>query len=64
MERKKFVNKKTKDFLSLNDYLVLCHALTKDPNAYPFKTRLLFLIFTVILAQFDPLDPESIYDFF
>lgn len=64
LERKKWVNKKTKDFLSLNDYLVLCHTLTKNPNNYPLKTRLLFLIFTVILAKFDPFNPDSMYDFF
>ncbi len=63
-ERKKLVNKKTKDFLSLNDYLILCHTLTKNPNKYPLKTRLLFLIFTIVLAKFDPFNPDSIYDFF
>lgn len=63
-ERKKLVNKKTKDFLSLNDYLVLCHTLTKNPNNYPLKTRLLFLIFTAILAKFDPFNPDSMYDSF
>ena len=62
--RNKFVNNKTDDFLSLNDYLVLCHTLTRDPNAYPTESRLLFLVFIVILAQFDPFDPESIYKFF
>jgi len=62
-ERKKIINNKTEDFLSLNDYLVLCHALTKDPNTYPIKTQLLFLVFTAILAQFDPFNPESIYNF-
>ena len=62
-EREKLINDRTEDFLSLNDYLVLCHTLTKDPNTYPFKTQLLFLVFTAILARFDPLRPESIYDF-
>ncbi len=62
-ERKKLVHKKTEDFLSLNDYLVLCHTLTKNPNKYPLKTKLLFLIFTIILAKFDPFNPDSIYDF-
>lgn len=63
-ERKKSVNEKTKDFLSLNDYLILCHTLTKNPNNYPLKTKQLFLIFTVMLAKFDPFNPDSIYDFF
>ena len=62
-ERKRLVNKKTEDFLSLNDYLVLCHTLTKNPNNYSTKTKLLFLIFTVILAKFDLFNPGSIYDF-
>jgi len=62
-ERKNLANGKTKDFLSLNDYLVLCHALTKNPNTYPRKTKLLFLVFSAILAQFDPFKPESIYNF-
>ncbi|MGC9599339.1 MAG: hypothetical protein ABSE18_03065 [Minisyncoccia bacterium] len=63
-ERKKWVNEATDDFLSLNDYLVLSHALTKNPNTYPPKTKLLFLTFVAILAQFDPLDPESLYRLF
>lgn len=62
--RKKWVNAATDDFLSLNDYLIFSHALTKNPNAYPPNTQLLFLAFIEILAQFDPLDPESIYRFF
>ncbi|MCX6813398.1 MAG: hypothetical protein NTV77_02900 [Candidatus Azambacteria bacterium] len=63
-KRKKLINNKTKDFLSLNDYLILCHILTKDPNKYPLKTKLLFLVFIAVLSQFDPLNPESIYDYF
>jgi thiamine kinase-like enzyme len=61
--RKKWVNARTDEFLSLNDYLILCHALTKNPNVYPPNAQLLFLAFMEILAQFDPLDPESIYHF-
>jgi thiamine kinase-like enzyme len=61
--REKWVNAATDDFLSLSDYLILCHALTKNPNTYPPNAQLLFLAFIEILAQFDPLDPESIYRF-
>jgi hypothetical protein len=61
--RKKWVNAATDEFLSLNDYLILCHSLTKNPNAYPPNAQLLFLVFMEVLAEFNPLDPESIYYF-
>lgn len=61
--RKKWVNAATNEFLPLSDYLILCHTLTKNPNTYPPNAQLLFLAFVEILAQFDPLDPESIYHF-
>lgn len=57
-------NKNSKDFLSLNDYLVMCHTLTKDPNKYSAEAQLIFLVFTIILYLFDPFDPESIYRYF
>ena len=63
-ERKYLVNKETKDFLSLNDYLLLCHLLTKNPNFYSSYTQKLFLIFCLLLASFDPFKPESIYKYF
>jgi hypothetical protein len=63
-ERSQIVNPNSCDFISLNDYLVLCHTLTKNPNDYPTKTKLLFLIFTLIIASFNPFAPESIYSFF
>lgn len=40
--RKSTINEKTIDFLSLNDYLVLCHTLTKNPNLYDDGTQVLF----------------------
>lgn len=61
--RKKWANAATDDFLSLNDYLILSHTLTKNPNTYPLEAQLLFLAFTEILTQFDSCDPESIYRF-
>lgn len=61
-EKRTLANRKTSDFLSLNDYLILCHILTRNPNRYPLKTRMLFLMFVIILAEFDPFNPDSIYD--
>lgn len=63
-ERKTIINKKTEDFLSLNEYLILCHILTKNPNNYSQTTQKLFLVFIVLLALFDPYNPESIYSYF
>ncbi len=62
--RSKWVAKDTDDFISMNDYLILCHALTKNPNKYPQETKFLFLAFLEIIAQFDAHDPESIYRYF
>jgi len=62
--RQSDINKTTKDFLSLNDYLILCHMLTKNPNTYSKNAQLLFVLFIPLLASFDPLDPESIYRYF
>lgn len=62
--RKSTVKPESQDFLSLNDYLVLCHILTKNPNSYNKKTQMLFLVFILILANFDPFNPNSIYQFF
>ncbi len=62
--RRLTVNKKTRDYLSLNDYLILCHTLTKNPNKYERKAQIMFLVFILILANFDPFDPNSIYKFF
>lgn len=63
LARKNTVNENTDDFLSLNDYLILCHMLTKNPNNYPPKTKKIFLIFIIILARFNPFIPESIYKY-
>jgi hypothetical protein len=63
-ERSLLVNKNAVDILSLNDYLILCHTLTKNPNSYPQNIQFLFMAFIVVLSQFDPLKPTSIYDYF
>lgn len=60
--RQNTCNQSTEDILSLNDYLVLCHMLTKNPNKYPEVAMKLFIAFIGILNQFDPFNPESIYD--
>jgi thiamine kinase-like enzyme len=63
--RKKLIEKtKKKDILSFNDYLVMCHTLTRDPNDYPLDIQYLFLVFTVIMAEFDPFQPNSVYSYF
>lgn len=62
--RKSTVNSTSKDFLSLNDYLIMCHTLTKDPHNYSEDAQMMFLVFTLILANFDPFNPSSIYKFF
>ena len=53
-----------RDFMTLNDYLFMCHTLTKDPNYYPEQVQWLFLAFAMIIADFDPFEPESIYRYF
>jgi len=62
--RKDTANAKTEDFLSLNDYLFLCHILTKDPNKYPRTVQKLFILFAILLSTFDPHIPESILTHF
>ena len=61
--RKKLIDSNT-DFLSLNDYLFMCHTLNKNPNLYPEDVKILFLIFSIIIFDFDPQRPESIFDYF
>lgn len=52
------------DFLTLNDYLVMCHTLTRNPNILSAEAQYLFLALTFVLKDFDPLKPESIYHYF
>lgn len=62
--RKDFLQGDNVDFLSLNNYLFLCHTLTRNPNDYPESTKYLFLAFALVIANFDPFHPESIYSYF
>jgi hypothetical protein len=50
------------DFLSLNDYLILCHTLTKNPNNYPSDIQALFVALTLGYWHFDARKPESLYE--
>lgn len=61
LARKDVANERTQDLLSLNDYLILCHILTKNPNNYSQTTQKLFLVFIILLSLFNPYKPESIY---
>jgi len=61
-QRKKYLG--NGDLLGLNDYLFMCHTLNRDPNLFPETVRGLFLAFCVILNDFDPFNPESLYAYF
>jgi thiamine kinase-like enzyme len=61
--RKNTINRNTRDFISLNDYLVLCHMLTKNPNLFSKTSQRLFIVFAILLASFDPFKPNSIYKY-
>lgn len=62
--RKNTINPQTQDFLSLSDYLIMCHTLTRDPNNYSDEAKYIYLVLTLILANFDPMNPDSLYKFF
>lgn len=51
-----------RDFLSFNDYLVMCHTLSHNPNNYSADTQLLFTAMLPILAEFDYSNPASLLD--
>lgn len=52
------------DPLTLNDYLVLCHLYTRNPNNYKGNTQLLFLAVLMVLTEFDPFDLETFSKYF
>jgi len=51
------------DTLSLTDYLLICHVLDRNPNTYSQFNKKLFLVFIFLFHLFDPLDPDSLFDF-
>ena len=57
-------NTANNEMLTLNDYLIMCHTLTRDPNLYPLPIKYLFIAFIFILADFNPFRPASIYPYF
>lgn len=54
----------SRDLLTLNDYLVLSHLLSRDPNKYSKQAQELFLVMLMLLSRFDPFNPKSLFDFF
>jgi hypothetical protein len=48
------------DFLSMNDYLLIAHMLTKNPNSYPIDIQIIFLVFSYLLNEMDYKDPASL----
>jgi hypothetical protein len=57
--RKNYLN--GNDFLTLNEYLLICHLLTKNPNNYPLDLQILFLATTFALNEFNPNEPEDLF---
>lgn len=53
------INADAEDFLALNDYLFMCHILTKNPNEYRRNSRYVFIACAALLMLFDPLNPDS-----
>ncbi len=54
----------SRDPLTLNDYLVLSHLLSRNPNKYSKHAQELFLVMLVLLSRFDPFNPKSLFDYF
>lgn len=52
------------DPLTLNDYLMMCHILSRNPNNYSLKAQYLFLGFIYAFNDFNPLDPNSLFEYF
>lgn len=49
------------DFLSLNEYILLSHALARDPKLLSKENFILFFAFFPILMEFDPFEPLNLY---
>lgn len=61
--RKKFIAHDS-DYISLSDYLFLCHTLTRNPDDFDERTFWYFIVFGYVLFNFDPYHPDSIKKFF
>ncbi|MDD3475065.1 MAG: hypothetical protein PHP08_04200 [Candidatus Dojkabacteria bacterium] len=51
------------DPISVNDYLVMSHILSRDPNSYDKRVIPLFLAYIPILSSFNILKPEELFIF-
>lgn len=56
--------KKPHDFLEFRDYLIMSHALARDPNKLSKDLQIYFLALFPLLYSFDYLDVRSFYSFF
>lgn len=54
----------SRDYLTLNEYLIICHLTSRNPNHYSKKAQILFLIFINALFVFDPFKPETLFEIF
>jgi thiamine kinase-like enzyme len=52
------------DVLTLNEYLLICHLTTRNPNIYSAANKKLFLALIPLLNSFNPKDPASLFDAF
>lgn len=52
------------DYLTLNDYLIICHLLSRNPNLYSKNCQDLFLSMIPVFDSFDPLNPKSFIECF
>lgn len=51
------------DPISVNDYLVMSHILSRDPNSYDKEIIPLFLAYIPILNSFNILKPDELFIF-
>ena len=52
------------DFLTINEYLIISHLTTRNPNTYSATSQRLFLALIPALYSFDPRRPASLFDVF
>ncbi len=51
------------DPISLNEYLIMCHMLSRNPSKYSEKVLPIFLAYIPILNSFNSLKPEELFKF-